>query len=170
MYKRRIFVLPGSGVADHAGLSCGTFQQFSVSTSAGRVGYRSFWRTGGFGAGNRNRWYPHYLATVVIAIDRDQTDVQVGSWSDLPAAGETVGFSGMYHLSYETLMAAISYGLAGEGYSLQSAAGLLAELNAHGRLIQNSYETPILLCYDSTAVRLMQNGRNLEIIVRDAVL
>ncbi len=110
-------------------------------------------------------WYPQYLATMVIAVDRDMTDARIGSWSDLPGAGEAVGFSGATLFSYENILASIAYGLDGEGYSLKSAAKLLAALNARGRLVQNSYETPILLCYDYNAAELMKRGRNLEIIV-----
>ena len=115
--------------------------------------------------GAAKHWYPQYLATVVIAVDRELTDAKISSWSDLPGSGEAVGFSGKHLLSYETLMSAVAYGLTGEGYSLKSAARLLAALNAQGRLIQNSYESPILICYDYAAARLIKNGRKLEIIV-----
>ena len=115
--------------------------------------------------GVAQHWYPQYLATMVIAIDREQTDIRIGTWSDLPGAGETVGVFGVALFSYETLLSSMAYGLDGEGYSLKSAAGLLAELNAQGRLVQNSYEPPILLCFDATAAGLIKSGRNLEIIV-----
>ena len=115
--------------------------------------------------GVAQHWYPQYLATMVIAIDREQTDAQIGTWSDLPGAGETVGVFGVALFSYETLLSSIAYGLDGEGYSLKSAAGLLATLNAQGRLVQNSYEPPILLCFDTTVAGLIKSGRNLEIIV-----
>ncbi len=110
-------------------------------------------------------WYPQYLATMIIAVDRDWTDTKITGWSDLPGAGEAVGFSGVALFSYEAVLAAIAYGLDGEGYSLKSAANLLAELNAQGNLNQNSYDTPILICYDYNAAELIKRGRNLEIIV-----
>ena len=35
-------------------------------------------------------WYPHYVATVVIAIDRGQTNTQISGWNDIPKIGEQV--------------------------------------------------------------------------------
>lgn len=116
-------------------------------------------------AGAAEYWYPQYLATMVIAVDRNLTNAQINSWSDLPGAGEAVGFFMLTQLSNEALLSAISFGLDGEAYSLKSGAALLARLKAQGCLVQNSYETPILICYDYTAAALMKDGRNLEIIV-----
>jgi len=38
-------------------------------------------------------WYPQYLATVIIALDRDRTDTVVTSWSDLLGIQEEVAFA-----------------------------------------------------------------------------
>ena len=108
-------------------------------------------------------WYPHYLATVIIAVDRERTNANILSWSDLPAANEIVGVSGV--LAKQMVFSAVAYGLEGENYSFSSAARLLAELRRNGRIEEQSFETPIIICYDFQAVAMCKEGRNLEIIV-----
>ena len=109
-------------------------------------------------------WYPHYLATVIIAIDRDRTDAQIKSWSDIPGAHAEVGIR-TSSMNYEMLTAAIAYGLEGEGYTHKNTMGFFAPLQAEGRLIQNSFEPPVLICYDFQAASLIKGGRNIEIVV-----
>ncbi len=46
-------------------------------------------------AGIAGQWYPQYLATVVIAIDRGQTDVEISGWGDLLMAREDVAVTDM---------------------------------------------------------------------------
>jgi len=113
-------------------------------------------------------WYPQYLATGVIAVDRDMTGAHIKSWSDLPAAGVDVGLCislGSSRVSYETLMAVISLGLEGEYFTLKKAASLLRQLNINKNLVQNSFDTPIVICYDFQAAQMIKQGRNIEIIV-----
>ena len=74
-------------------------------------------------------WYPQYVGTVVIAVDRDQTNAQVNGWSDLVKIREQVGFIDAPYLNIEKLLAAISYGLEGENFSFKKAAALLDLLN-----------------------------------------
>ncbi len=38
-------------------------------------------------------WYPHYLATVIIAVDRDRTDANISGWADLAKVDEAVGMA-----------------------------------------------------------------------------
>lgn len=122
-------------------------------------------------------WYPQYLATVVIAIDRDQTTVQINSWSDLPSIKEEVGLiTSRRHLR----LMAMAFGLdSADGggqtevrgrtidstFTLKKAAALLRVLQAENRLIQNSFKTPIVICYDYEAAQMIKQGRNIEIIV-----
>ena len=109
-------------------------------------------------------WYPQYLATVVIAVDRGMTDARINSWSDLPACGEVVGFiTSRRHLR----LAAMAFGLEGESFSLKKAAALLRTLQANNRLIQNSFKPPIVICYDYEAAQMIKQGRNIEIVVPD---
>ncbi len=109
-------------------------------------------------------WYPQYLATVIIAVDRDQTDAVVASWSDLLATQQEVAFS-YTPGNVQMLTAAMSYGLEGEHFSLTKTIELLASLHAKSRLKINSFESPIIICYDYQAVALTENGRNIEIII-----
>ncbi len=109
-------------------------------------------------------WYPHYLATVIIAVDRDQTDVVIASWPDLLAAQQEVAFFDTPG-NVQMLTAAMAYGLEGEQYSLTKTLGLLAELQRHGRLKMNSFEPALIICYDYQAAALIENGRNLEMII-----
>ncbi|MGD9560007.1 MAG: histidine kinase N-terminal 7TM domain-containing protein [Oscillospiraceae bacterium] len=109
-------------------------------------------------------WYPQYLATVVIAIDRERTDAPIKSWNDLPFAGEVVAFADESDAA-QVLMAAMSYGLEGEAFTLTRAAGVLAELQAQGRLARRTFDEPIVICFDHQAAALIKSGRNIEILV-----
>ncbi len=109
-------------------------------------------------------WYPHYLATVVIAVDRDKTAAGIEGWSDLPAAKEAVGLADRVP-DLQLLMAAMAYGLEGEDFTLKRAADLLEALKAEKHLAQKPFDAPIMICYDYQAATLRRNGRNIEIIV-----
>ena len=109
-------------------------------------------------------WYPQYISTVVIGIDRDKTDAVITGWQDLLSIDEEVSvfldsFEGDYILS------AISYGLDGENYKTDKAVGLLSSLNKKGLLETKSRNTPILICWDYQVAAMIKEGRNLEIIV-----
>lgn len=109
-------------------------------------------------------WYPHYLASVVIAIDRDRTDARINGWRDLLTAGEDVGISDAY-IDRHMLISAIAYGLEGTYFTLESAISLLGTLKNSGHLIVNSFEPPIVICYDHQAAAMLQSGRNIQTIV-----
>ncbi len=109
-------------------------------------------------------WYPQYLATVVIAIDRDQSRATVTGWNDLLSTGQEVGFFDTPG-NVQMLTAAMSYGLEGKDYSVAQAIQLLASLQDNGYLKINSFEPPIIICYDYQAATLIENGRNIEIII-----
>lgn len=109
-------------------------------------------------------WYPQYLATVIIAVDRNQTDLAISTWSDLFATKQEIGFFDTPG-NIQMLTAAMSYGLEGENYSLTKSIELLASLNDHSRLKVNSFEAPIIICYDYQAANLIEDGRNIEIII-----
>ncbi len=119
---------------------------------------------GALEAGIANYWYPQYLATVIIAVDRDQTDVVVTSWKDLFSTQEVVGFFDTPG-NIQMITAAMSYGLEGDSYTLEKTTKLLSYLHDNNYLKVNSFETPIIICYDYQAVNLIENGRNIEIII-----
>ena len=115
-------------------------------------------------AGLARYWYPQYLATVVIAVDRDRTQAEIRGWRDLPGADAAVGFSES-NINIHLLTAAMAYGLEGGAYTLDEAMGLLAELQAAKRLMRNSFRPPVVICYDYQAAALIRTGWNIEIVV-----
>lgn len=119
---------------------------------------------GALKTGIAKHWYPQYLATVIIAVDRDQTDVVVTSWCDLLDANQKVSFFDTPG-NVQMLTAAMAYGLDGSQYALTKPIELLTSLNDNHRLNMNSFESPLIICYDYQAVALIENGRNLQIII-----
>ena len=119
---------------------------------------------GALETGIAKHWYPQYLATVIIAIDRDQTNEVITSWKDLFATQQEVGFFDTPG-NVQMLTAAMSYGLEGKNYSLSKTIELLTSLHDNNRLKVNSFEPPIIICYDYQAATLKGNGRNIEIII-----
>ena len=115
-------------------------------------------------AGFAKHWYPQYLATAVIAVDRGMTDAEIHGWRDLPPAGAAVGLSGAT-ASCPLLLAAIAYGLEGEEFTLRGAAALLAGLQSQKRLALNAFHTPIVICFDYQAAGMIESGRHIEIVV-----
>ena len=114
--------------------------------------------------GSVGYWYPQYLATVVIAVDRSQTDAEIDGWKDLLDIDETVGMSDRLP-EVRHYMAALSYGLEGRMFTLDQSANLLAFLYKNKRLAFNDYHTPVLICFDYQAAELNKTGRNMEIII-----
>ena len=112
-------------------------------------------------AGVAEHWYPHYLATVVIAVDRDLTDAVISGWNDLLGANEIAG----YYDNGPFVFTAIAYGLEGENFTLGRAAGLLAGLRENGCFARNSFDPAIVICYDFQAAAMIRDGRSMEIIV-----
>jgi len=108
-------------------------------------------------------WYPQYLATVIIAVDRDRTDAVINGWWDIPAANVEVGFSNKF--TDQMLFSAVAYGLEGKNFTLKSALSLFAEIEDKGHLVTKSFEPPIVVCYDFQAAALIKSGRNIEIII-----
>jgi len=119
---------------------------------------------GAIEAGIAKYWYPQYLATVIIAVDRDKTDAVVNHWNDLIDTQVEIGFFNSPG-NKQMLLAAMSYGLEGENYSVEKAIQLLSSLYDDNRLIMNSFDSPILICFDYQAANLIRSGRNIEIII-----
>ena len=109
-------------------------------------------------------WYPHCLATPVIAIDREITDMKIVGWKDLASTNLPVSISDKRE-EKQLILAAISYGLEGEDYSLESAEQLLGSLQDHHLLKACDPSAPLIICMDYQAVALKKEGRNLEIVV-----
>lgn len=110
-------------------------------------------------------WLPLYLATPVIAIDRDLSQTRIRRWSDLTAIPDEIGYHAKITDEGRMIMAAISYGLSGSPNSIQPAMNLATRLQRQGRFRVGSTATPVNICFDYEAAAWIQSGRNLEIIV-----
>ena len=114
--------------------------------------------------GIASHWYPQYMATVVLAVDRSQTDIDINGWADLSDIRVPVGMSDRIP-EMHLLMAAMSYGLEGEVYTGTHASQLLGTLYRSGLLKTNRYDAPITICFDHQAAAMAAAGRNIDIIV-----
>jgi len=109
-------------------------------------------------------WYPHYSATVVIAVDRDRTDAQVHGWGDLAASGEVVSLNERT-ADIRLKTAAICYALEGENFTLSKAAALLKALHNNGCLDIGSDDAPVRICFDYEVAADIRLGKNIEVII-----
>lgn len=107
---------------------------------------------------------PQCLVTVVIAVDRDQTQAPIKTWSDLLQAGAAVHFPDTAP-TQKTALAAVSYGLEGAAYTKEAGLSYLKDLQNNGCLQQNNSQAPVQICFDFEAVKMRQAGKNIEIIV-----
>ena len=110
-------------------------------------------------------WYPLTLETVVIAVDRSQTEMTVTTWSDLRGSDISVSIMNAEPVNRRLMASAISYGLEGENFSLDAAGRLLASLNKNGNLTFDDPSAAIQICFDSDAAARIKNGENIEIVV-----
>mgnify|MGYP002549361644 FL=1 len=109
-------------------------------------------------------WYPHYAATVVIAVDRSLTQAPISGWNSLRVAGEPIMFVAEGGAFFRHCFAAVSYGLDGNAFSLNNALLLFEALAQQGLLTEDS-AAPIQICFDYQAAAQIQAGRALEVIV-----
>lgn len=103
-----------------------------------------------------------YLATPIIAVDRSRTRLPIRTWRDLDGIDEKVSIDEKY---LEYMMAAASYGMEGENYTLRSILNILRELQNKGRLVRDGKNAAIMILFDYQAVELKKSGKNLDIIV-----
>ena len=111
-----------------------------------------------------SHWYPHCLATVVIAVDRSLTDQTVHGWNDLRDLGVSVDLSGSDTLK-TLFLSSISYGLEGENFTEKSTFSLLNDLKKNNLLTEDNLLAPVRICFDYQAVEMIRKGKNLEIII-----
>lgn len=125
---------------------------------------------GALKTGIANYWYPQYLATVIIAINRDLTNISVTTWEDLFYIDEKVALYDLNH-NVQMFMGAMSYGLEGPNYTLKKGIHLLETLHDNNLLEINSFDAPVIIAYDYQAVSLIEKGLNLDVIVpRDGTI
>lgn len=119
---------------------------------------------GAIASGLAKYWYPHFLATSVIVYDKSIVKDEIISWTNLNQISHEVGFIDSQK-DLQLHVAAISFGLEGEAYSLNKTIDLLYSLNKKGLLKLESKTSPIIICFDYQAVILKEKNRNLEIVV-----
>lgn len=110
-------------------------------------------------------WYPHVLATLVIAVDRTRTDIAVTGWNSLWESDVTVGISSQSVIRNMMVMGAISYGLNNEMPTKEDVLIFLEYIQQNGNFKLGDSSAPIILCLDYEAVACNQNGGNYEIVV-----
>ncbi len=108
-------------------------------------------------------WYPQYAATVIIAVDRSQTDASIQGWNDLSDAPFIVSFCDLSPVSAFS-WAAISWGLEGE-ISSPKVAQFLRNIHKDGRLSFSNPDAAVQICFDYEAVQQIKAGRKLEIVL-----
>ncbi len=114
----------------------------------------------------------HYIQTIVIAVDRAQTDEHIESFADvlesnLPVSLDFSEEAGALLWEYprtHQIVLAFAYGLYDE-YSLEQITEDFLKLRVENRFFVNDFSQPVQILYDSTAVRLTEEGRDFEIIV-----
>ena len=109
-------------------------------------------------------WYPHCLATVVIAVDRTRVDADISGWRDLSVTGAAVGMTTDAPLN-RLILGAMSYGLEGQAYTKTEALALLERLYGQGELHLDDQTAPIQLCFDYQAAKWNRDGQDWEIVV-----
>ncbi len=110
-------------------------------------------------------WYPHVSATVVLAVDRTQTDAVVTGWNSLRENHIPVGISSSSVVRNMLVMGALSYGLNRKEPVKQDTLVFLEQLRSNGGFRLDGSDAPVLLCLDFEAVEWNRSGGNYEIIV-----
>lgn len=109
-------------------------------------------------------WRADYVASVVIAVDRAKTRLPIRGWRDLRNLDENVALSPDRSKMYY-LLAAASYGLEGENYSMDAIMDILRSLHKKKRLVLEDEPQALWICFDYEAAALQRQGRDLEIII-----
>ena len=110
-------------------------------------------------------WYPHVLATVVLAVDRTRTDAVITGWNSLRESRIPVGMSSYSVIRNMLAMGALSYGLNQKEPVKCDALIFLEHLCQNGGFELDGSDAPILICLDYEAAAWNRNGGNYEIVV-----
>ncbi len=115
---------------------------------------------------------PHIAQTVVIAIDRDATDVQINSFADLLEVEGTITFdiddrfdpSDWGTPKAQQIILSMAYALD-ENYDIKAVGEFMRKLWDEDRFAYQDMWQPIVITLDNVAAEYIERGRNLEIIV-----
>ncbi len=120
------------------------------------------------------KFYEHFTQTVIIAVDRSQTNEEINSFSDLLTTDLEINFDfdklvaqnmWEYPKTHQITLA-MANALYGE-FDTQKLALDLKMINEEARFYTQNLDLPIIVTFDSVAVQLNKSGRNLEIIIPD---
>lgn len=146
----------------------------ALEANAVSVEAYDFQAAGYLKSGAAKLFYPHYLATMVIAVDRDRIPDLIAGWADLLKGTFTVSLPPALMSRYAVL--AMSEGLDGGTYAMTNALKLVSDLNAQGRIITapdsagrdpaaGLGEAPVAILFDFEAASLIKAGGNIELII-----
>lgn len=113
-------------------------------------------------SGGHYYWYPHYITTIVIAVDTGKVKENINSFNSLAGVEEKIYIDSDY---YNYITASIGYSLKKENYRLDDAINYLKEMERNGRLSNSNTELPIWICTDTQAVKLKRGNKNIDIII-----
>ena len=115
--------------------------------------------------GGEQYWYPQCLATVIFAVDPNRTDKIPQSWEELACADQDVGWPRGNKLEERLAFGAMAFGMGENGPSKKAALDLLGKIHGQGHLKDSGDGTPITVMMDYQAAELLQEGRNLVLVV-----
>ena len=115
--------------------------------------------------GGGRYWYPHVLATVVLAVDRTRTNAVITGWNSLLESEIPVGMSSFSVIRNMLAMGALSYGLNQQEPVKRDTLVFLEQLCQNGGFELDGSDAPILICMDYEAAAWNRNGGNYEIVV-----
>ena len=107
---------------------------------------------------------PECLATIVFAIDKDQTDAVVHSWKDLESSECVIGFT-KDRIFQSFILAACNYGLTANYQNTKNSVPFFKNLHDRGFLKTGNKIYPITICFDYEAAHWIDSGKNIEIII-----
>ncbi len=119
-------------------------------------------------SGANYSFYPLFTDGIVIAIDRDQTRVDIAGWEDLKDIDEAISFP-WDDPDRKYLWATISQGLSGK-MNKHISKEYLRKIEEQNRLYWDDDSLPIQVAFASGITNQIQQGRNLEIVIPKDIL
>ena len=111
-----------------------------------------------------NYFTPQALVTLVIVLDRDQTDAEIESWEDLMDSGLRVEIP-QGKILRRAALGALAYGMDGSLRDTGGAVRYLRQLQEQGRLETGGEPCAATLCFDVQAAERIREGENLAVAV-----
>ncbi len=118
------------------------------------------------------KFEPHIAQTVVIAIDRDMTDVKIESFADLLKIDENITFdlddrfdpNDWGTTKAQQVILSMAYALD-KSYDIRAVGEFMRYLWDNERFAYQDMWQPIVITYDNVAAEYIKTGRNLEVII-----